>query len=71
MTRARVDELGQGRVWDGGSARQLGLVDQFGGLDAALARAAALAKIDDKGVTWLDPAPRFDQLVNMFWAAHR
>jgi protease-4 len=47
MSRARADELGQGRVWDGGAARQLGLVDQFGGLDAALAYAAERAGLDD------------------------
>ncbi|OYW45628.1 MAG: signal peptide peptidase SppA [Sphingomonadales bacterium 32-68-7] len=47
MTPARADELGQGRVWDGGSARQLGLVDQFGGLDDALAWAAAQAKLEN------------------------
>lgn len=41
----RADELGQGRVWDGGSARQLGLVDQFGDLDDALAYAASRAKL--------------------------
>ena len=45
---ADVDRLAQGRVWDGGTARQLGLVDQFGGLDEAIAKAAALAKTDDK-----------------------
>jgi protease-4 len=47
ITRARADELGQGRVWDGGSARQLGLVDQFGGLDAALAYAAERAGLEE------------------------
>jgi protease-4 len=47
MTRDRADELGQGRVWDGGSARQLGLVDQFGGIDDALAYAAKQAKLVD------------------------
>ena len=47
MTRDRVDELGQGRVWDGGSARQLGLVDQFGDLDAAIAYAADKAGLDE------------------------
>jgi protease-4 len=41
----RVDEIGQGRVWDGGSARQLGLVDQFGGLQDALDYAATQAKL--------------------------
>ena len=47
ITPERADELGQGRVWDGGSARQLGLVDQFGGLDDALAYAAQLAKLEE------------------------
>lgn len=42
----RVNEIGQGRVWDGGSARQLGLVDGFGSLDAAVAEAAKRAKVD-------------------------
>jgi protease-4 len=46
ISRERADELGQGRVWDGGSARQLGLVDQFGGLDVALAWAAEKAGIE-------------------------
>ncbi|MGB3167432.1 MAG: signal peptide peptidase SppA [Alteraurantiacibacter sp.] len=41
----RADELGQGRVWDGGAARQLGLVDQFGDLDNAIAWAAERAGI--------------------------
>jgi protease-4 len=47
ITRERADEIGQGRVWDGGSARQLGLVDQFGGLDDALAYAARQAKLGE------------------------
>src|SRR5690606_20384687 len=47
MSRERADELGQGRVWDGGAARQLGLVDQFGGLDAALAYAAERAGLEE------------------------
>lgn len=54
MTRERADELGQGRVWSGGAARQLGLVDQFGGLDAALAWAAQAAELEED--SW---EPRF------------
>ena len=50
MTPQRVDEIGQGRVWDGGTARQIGLVDQFGGLDDAIAEAARRAKLDPKTV---------------------
>lgn len=45
-TPEQVDAIGQGRVWDGGTARQNGLVDEFGGLDQALAYAAKAAKLD-------------------------
>ena len=50
MTPAAVDRIAQGRVWDGGAARQIGLVDQYGGLDDALAWAAAKAGV--KGANW-------------------
>jgi protease IV len=40
---AEIDRIAQGRIWDGGTARQLGLVDEFGGIDAALAWAAKAA----------------------------
>ncbi len=46
-TPSQVDAIAQGRVWDGGTARQNGLVDQFGGLDEALAYAASAAKLKD------------------------
>lgn len=42
----QIDAIAQGRVWDGGTARQIGLVDRFGGLEDAIAQAAKLAKID-------------------------
>ena len=57
---AEIDRIAQGRVWDGGTARQLGLVDGFGGLDDAIAAAAGLAKLgDERGVRYLDRAPTF------------
>jgi len=40
---SRVDQIAQGQVWDGGTARQIGLVDEFGGLTEALEWAAAKA----------------------------
>jgi protease-4 len=45
-TPEQIDAIAQGRVWDGGTARQNGLVDQFGGLDEALAYAAQQAHLD-------------------------
>ena len=46
MPPQRVDQIAQGRIWDGGTARQLGLVDGFGSLDDAIAQAAGLAGMD-------------------------
>lgn len=42
----RVEQLAEGRVWAGGTARQLGLIDRFGSLDDAVKEAARRAKID-------------------------
>jgi protease-4 len=47
MTPEKVDQIGQGRVWDGGSARQLGLVDQFGGLADAINWVAGEAGLEE------------------------
>jgi protease-4 len=44
-TPAQVDAIAQGRIWDGGTARQIGLVDQFGSLDDALGWVAGQAKL--------------------------
>ena len=53
---ARVHEIAQGRVWDGGTARQLGLVDRFGSLQDAIGEAARRANLeaDEAGVVWLE-----------------
>lgn len=42
-----IDQIARGRVWSGAQAKERGLVDELGGLRAALTRAAALAKLDD------------------------
>jgi protease-4 len=43
LPRAQVQEIAQGRVWSGAEALKLGLVDELGGLDAAIAFAAQKA----------------------------
>ena len=43
MERDAVHEIAQGRVWTGAAAKKNGLVDELGGLDAALAEAHELA----------------------------
>ena len=64
---ADIDRIAQGRVWDGGTARQLGLVDGFGGMDEAIAKAAELAKLgDERGVRYLERPRSFtEQLLGM------
>ena len=59
MPVQRVDEIAQGRVWDGGTARQIGLIDGFGSLDEAVAEAARRAKIEpgQARVTYLEEEP--------------
>jgi protease-4 len=63
-TPAQVDTIGQGRVWDGGTARQLGLIDGFGGMKDALAEAAKRAGLaeGDYHPQYLDPQARFSWL---------
>jgi protease-4 len=63
-TPQEIDRIAQGRVWDGGTARQLGLVDGFGGMEEAVAKAAELAKLDNREVQYLDPPKSFeDELI--------
>jgi protease IV len=60
-TVEQVDAIAQGRVWAGGTARQLGLVDRIGNIDDALAEAARLAKLDkgDWHPRYIEPQPDF------------
>ena len=44
MTTTQVDAMAQGRVWTGMDAYKLGLVDEIGGLEAAIKYAAKLGK---------------------------
>jgi len=42
-----VDSIGQGRIWSGEDAIELGLIDQFGGLTDAIKLAKELADLPD------------------------
>ncbi|HTI31151.1 MAG TPA: signal peptide peptidase SppA [Sphingomonas sp.] len=68
---ARVNEIAQGRVWDGGTARQLGLVDRFGGIDDAIAEAARLAKLDPSArhAVWLEKPKTWTQTLAESWSS--
>ncbi|MBR6438681.1 MAG: signal peptide peptidase SppA [Bacteroidales bacterium] len=47
LRQSYVDSIGQGRVWTGADALELGLVDELGGLDKAIAYAAQQANLTD------------------------
>ena len=56
LSKAMVDSIGQGRVWTGEQALERKLVDAMGGLDEAIVKAAALAKITNYKVVYNDRA---------------
>jgi protease-4 len=69
-TAEKVDAVAQGRVWTGRQAREVGLVDELGGLDHAIAIAKDRAKLDPSKPVRLVvyPAKRsiYDLLSNPF-----
>jgi protease-4 len=73
MTTSRVDEIGQGHVWAGGTARQLGLVDRFGTLDDAIAFAAKQAKLtgSDARPRWIEQQPNSWKTLLREWTQKR
>lgn len=65
-TPEKIDLVAQGRVWSGAQAKERGLVDELGGLEAALAHAASLAKLKegDYGVSYIEkPLTAFERFV--------
>ncbi|SMG07220.1 signal peptide peptidase SppA [Arenibacter troitsensis] len=50
FTLAQADSVAQGRVWSGVDAKRLGLVDELGGLDEAIAAAAEMVELDNYGI---------------------
>ena len=50
MSIEAVDEIAQGRVWSGVDAVELGLVDEIGNLDDAIAAAAEMVNLESYGV---------------------
>jgi protease-4 len=72
-TPEKIDAIGQGRVWTGRQAKQLGLVDELGGLQRALAIAKQRAKLaPDAEVELVIYPPRksfYDIVKNPFGAS--
>jgi protease-4 len=47
MTKEQVDDVGQGRVWSGENAKEIGLIDEFGGLQKAIDLAAEIEGLEN------------------------
>lgn len=47
MTFAQIDSIAQGRVWTGKQAKEIGLVDELGSLEDAIAAAAEMADLTE------------------------
>jgi protease-4 len=69
LTAADVDKIGRGRVWTGRQGKEIGLVDEIGGLDKAIEIAKTKAHLDaSKSVSLAVYPPKrgfFDLLANM------
>ena len=58
MTTAEVDAVGQGRVWSGEQALEVGLVDELGGLREAVNRVLRALDRDEDTDVLLIPYPK-------------
>ncbi len=70
-TPAKIDEVGQGRVWTGLQAQERGLVDTIGSYNDALKSAAKLAKLPaDYRVSYIErDGTAFERFLEMFGAS--
>lgn len=70
-TPAKIDEVGQGRVWTGAQAKERGLVDRLGSYRDALASAAKRAKLgEDYRVAYVErPVSRIERFLNLMGAS--
>lgn len=67
MTTQEVDKIAQGRVWTGSDAYRLGLVDNLGSLNDAIASAAAKADVSSDSLILIQtPRSERDKLLSMF-----
>ena len=64
MTPEAVDKIAQGRAWIGSQALELGLVDELGDLDDAIASAAEMAELDNYETFYVQ---RILSPQEMFW----
>ena len=67
MAREEVDAIGQGRVWTGAQALEIGLVDELGGLERAVALAREKADIAEDAEIRLEIYPETGSFFEMLF----
>jgi len=68
MTKTEVNDIGRGRVWTGQQAKDIGLVDELGGLSTALKIAKGRAGIPEEQSVRLVVWPKKTSLFESFFA---
>ncbi len=64
-TKEEIDRLGHGRVWTGKQAKEIGLVDELGGLSKAIEMAKQLAGIPQEEEVRIDVWPKKISLLSL------
>lgn len=63
LDRAHVDTIAEGRVWLGNVAKEIGLVDELGGLNDAIATAANLAGLKEYKIGTYPETKSFEETI--------
>ena len=67
MAQDSIKAIGEGRVWLGQDALRLGLVDELGNIDNAIAKAAELAELEDYALVYYPkPVDPVEEFMKMF-----
>lgn len=72
MSQDSIKVIGEGRVWSGLRAMQIGLVDEMGNLKDAIEAAAVLANVEDYEVAdYPEPVDEWEEFINMCFSSAR
>ena len=67
MSQDEIKKIGEGRVWLGKDALEIGLVDRLGNIDDAIAKAVELAELGDyQLVSYPEKKDPFEEMLKMF-----
>jgi protease-4 len=67
MSQDDIKKIGEGRVWLGKDALKIGLVDELGNINTAIAKAAELAELGQYAIVdYPEKTDPFEELLKMF-----